>query len=38
VDRGLDQVLDAPGVPSRAVSDFRRRRERLTSKLGRAAD
>ncbi len=35
VDRGLGQILGAPGVPSRAVSDFRRRRERLTSKLGR---
>ena len=35
VDRGLDQVLCAPGVPTRAVSDFRRRRERLTNKLGR---
>lgn len=35
VDRGLDQVLGAPGLPSRALSDFRRRRERLTSKLRR---
>jgi hypothetical protein len=35
VDRGLGQVLGAPGLPTRAVSDFRRRRERLTSKLQR---
>jgi uncharacterized protein YprB with RNaseH-like and TPR domain len=35
VDLGLDQVLDAPGVPSRALTDFRRRRERLTIKLSR---
>ena len=33
VDRGLDQILAAPGIPSRALSDFRRRRQRLTSKL-----
>lgn len=38
VDRGLNQVVGEPGVPSRAVSDFRRRRERLTNKLQRAAD
>jgi uncharacterized protein YprB with RNaseH-like and TPR domain len=38
VDFGLDQVLGAPGIPSRALSDFRRRRERLTTKLSRAGD
>ncbi len=36
VDRGLDQVLGAPGVPARALADFRRRRERITSKLGKS--
>jgi uncharacterized protein YprB with RNaseH-like and TPR domain len=35
VDRGLDQVLGAPGVPARALADFRRRRERITGKLGK---
>ena len=35
VDRGLDQVLGAAGVPARALADFRRRRERITSKLGK---
>lgn len=35
VDRGLDGILGATGVPTRALSDFLRRRERLTSKLAR---
>jgi uncharacterized protein YprB with RNaseH-like and TPR domain len=33
VDRGLDRILGAPDAPSRALVDFRRRRQRLTSKI-----